>query len=211
MKTTHRTSRRLFVFLPVVLIAVSTRPTLAGNITYSIFPRTLPFVLGSDEAYPPPTGSMTTNGTFGTLSASDIIDYRIEVSGRSPHIFARGDPDFQVNVAGELNADENGIFLSYTGEGDSHLAIRMLGVSSRLPGGSESPEIWWIVGPGSYWQIHGSEVYWDGRADAQYETPHVLGVGDTFLVATIPEPTTVALLFLGAVILLARHRALNVG
>lgn len=82
----------------------------AGNLTYDIVPVTLDW---SPDDFPGSgeysvTGTITTNGKFGNLTATDIVDYSINVNGAYPFLFTPTNPGGEVQIWGFRNLD--GVF-----------------------------------------------------------------------------------------------------
>jgi len=103
---------RFFLFLALLFNTVVTC-SISQAITYKINSWTLDRL--SDE-YLISGGFITTNGTLGPLSAEDIIDYRIEVTGPVPFVFLPTNPTGTnvsnlVSVRGVVEASATELFL----------------------------------------------------------------------------------------------------
>ena len=73
----------------------------AGDITYFVEPVTL----SDGDGYTIDGGWITTNGTLGPLSASDILDYEVTVAGGAfPFVFRPREPYSDVRLRGTVSA-----------------------------------------------------------------------------------------------------------
>lgn len=85
--------RFCFVALPIVVVAFIANSAV-GDVVYEI----VPIMLGGDSDPYEVSGTITTNGTFGELSPSDIVDYHIEVIGSEPYVFSPSNPGASVTI-----------------------------------------------------------------------------------------------------------------
>ena len=96
--------KRLAVLSVLVFAEFSTN-SIALALTYDVNPVTL------SNNYSVSGGYIRTNGTLGLLSASDILDYRLEIIGEIPFVFEPTNAEANIRVDGVVEATPTELIL----------------------------------------------------------------------------------------------------
>ena len=192
--------------LAFALVVCDQAATFAANVTYLIEPVTLNHEFAIDG------GSITTNGTLGPLSSSDILDYEVRVSGPYPYVFRPSNPSKAVIVSGVLDASSATLELPEVPEAGSLLdASNRFSFWARDNASADCTNCLQFIGWENIWtstfpsgELRKTAITYNfSELGVPNPNPNVLvsnavfGSSDGILVATIPEPSSL-LLFLFA-------------
>ena len=139
-------------------------------------------------------GTITTDGTLGTLAANNIISWSVTIDGTT---FTNTDPNAETLVLGTgLNATLTSITLAEAATGlvnDLQFEINNLGVTS--------PSIDWHRSPSAVPSVNTD--FYDGsiaEANTWFTLNPSMGGTNPWLIAAVPEPSTGLLASIGAVV-----------
>ena len=163
----------------------------SANITYSVE------TIQLEGGYSIAGGHITTNGKIGTLSETDVLDYKFDVTGPIPYVFLPTNPLADLSILG-AEATANEIVLPEIIRPDEGFRIfriqelitinntKHLGyISSYFLGNTSGGST--VI---SYSNLHLPELF-TGSTQRRY-TPH-----RAVVVARIPEPSTITYATLG--------------
>jgi PEP-CTERM motif len=160
----------------------------AGTITYSI--QNYP----ADQNGASLSGTITTDGTIGNLASSDILSWSWTITplGGTPFTLTSSDPDSITNVLGSLVASASEITIAVPVNGGAETNDLTL----ENAGG---------IGSLEYSRESGGSVYFGytaSNAPIWFTGNPSMGGTDPWVIATasVPEPSTITLAGLGAVV-----------
>lgn len=171
--------------LAIVVMCTST----SAQITYDVLPVTL------SDGYAIDGGFITTTG-IGTLSASDITDYRIEVSGAVPYVFSPSNPlpPNPIDVRGTLQATATDLFLPVSGSGLNALFIAASDITAGVNCDLCQQKIDWSNSPTSNESFIRYEHTDTLDFDPTVSATHITSPQSVLTIARVPEPSSFGLI-----------------
>ena len=179
-------THRKIAALAIALATLSLNGAYASDITYSVDQ-----ILGSGSV----TGTITTNGTIGILTAADILSFNLILNDgtksadlTSGSVYVNKDACCTAGTPGgvDLTASPTVLMFNYSGTDAGDFII---GNSSGELCYTSISNCWGPTGVGVY------DVGGDGRS------VYIAQSGDQIIATAIPEPAGWALMLLGAALL----------
>ncbi len=190
-----RFSLAIVLASPAILTISVTCPTaaFAGNITYIIEPVSL------SGFYTVTGGFITTNGTLGPLSPTDILDYEFQVSGLVGYVFNPGNPASAINIQGTVTATPSQIELPIDSDPD------VTGNGMFITAFDNTPSVCIDCAQRltysnnlAVFQLEASRVVYEVFTEPDVPEPEFLAFTTTSpqivqTIATVPEPSSIML------------------
>jgi len=180
---------RVVVLTQIILTwaVISPRPAKAGSYYIANYP--------TDQNGHNISGTITTDGTLGTLAAKNIISWSVTIDGTT---FTNTDPNAETLVSGTgLNAALTSITLAEAAIGEFNALQFDINNASVT-----SPSIDWHRSPSAVPGVN-TDLYLGSISEANTwftENPSMGGTNPWLIAAAVPEPSTALLASIGAVV-----------
>jgi PEP-CTERM motif len=187
-----RTSVGVFLLAAIGLL---TRAASAAPITYTITPESLSGTPGTYSL----TGTITTDGTIGTLAMSDITSWQWQLTNGITTYSETGPPNTSVSATG-LTATATSLSMPFPAPVASevvpggNLLLQNLASTSNLEFNSGTFDTSGVE-YNSYWRV---AIEPAGVSFTLSDFSPTLPSGGAFVFATVPEPSTAVLFAIGA-------------
>ena len=194
--TLHSFRRKQLIALTVLMFTLVVTCQFASATTYNVIPVTLP------DGYAIAGGTITTNGTMGILSLSDITGYEVQVTGIVPYTFKPSNPASAILLGGSLIASSLDLTLQIDSDpgplGGNALSIQSLDNTSPACANCFQRVRWenFLLGPGEA-STRRYEFKDDDDNVPLIDSRLVIIPQVILVVATVPEPTCFMLSLLG--------------
>lgn len=170
----------------ILLVLICAALSYAGPITYNVS-RTVGAATVS--------GTVTTDGTLGTLAGSNFTDWSLSiVNGSNSDVLAPGGANRVYVVGGYLTATATDLSFNFTGDGTGCLLFQnSLSAATNWWGVSQGPT---CLGPTrEEIRFLGFRGVYDFRQFVNYSGTQVIATGGQAAAAATPEPSTLVLAF----------------